>query len=273
MSRNVGSVEINQIIDLERYPVDQPDHPGYQELLSDGRAALDEVALFSMAGFIQADVVPQMARELEQLVPVSCRYEQMRNAYTYGFDEPGRANGHPHDRLHKCAYNQVLNYQIPNDSPLRQVYYWQPLTEFLRLLCGYDSFYRSDCPHLALTAKIAGEGDTDGWHYDSNDVVFSILLQAPQEGGVFEYAPYIRSETDENYPAVASLLDDTDSFADRPVMAPGNLTVFKGDLSMHRVSPVTGKRKRIVGLFCYDSKPGTSFDQWYISQLQQGLPS
>jgi len=90
---------------------------------------------------------------------------------------------------------------------------------------------------------------------------------------VFEYALYIRSETDENYLAVANLLDDSDSFADRPVMAPANLTVFKADLSIHRVTSVMGKRKRIVGLFSYDSKPGTTFDQWYINQLQQGLPS
>ena len=37
--------------------------------------------------------------------------------------------------------------------------------------------------------------------------------------------------------------------------------------------PVIGERKRIVALFCYDRKPGTSFDQWYINQLSQGLPS
>ncbi len=111
------------------------------------------------------------------------------------------------------------------------------------------------------------------WHYDSNDVVFSILLQAPEQGGVFEHAPYICSETDEKYAAIAGLQDNPDACAARPAMVPGNLTVFKGDLSMHRVTPVAGKRRRIVGLFSYDREPGTSFDQWYIRQLQQGLPS
>ncbi|MCP4389767.1 MAG: hypothetical protein GY802_15845, partial [Gammaproteobacteria bacterium] len=99
------------------------------------------------------------------------------------------------------------------------------------------------------------------WHYDSNDVVFSILLQAPEQGGVFEHAPYICSETDEKYAAIAGLQDNPDACAARPAMVPGNLTVFKGDLSMHRVTPVAGKRRRIVGLFSYDREPGTSFDQ------------
>ncbi len=263
---------IEQIIDLDRYPIDRPDHVGYSALLERGRAALEQSALFAMPQFVRAEVVPQMAEELEQLLPLSTRYERPRNAYTLVETDNDWPREHPRNQMHPCAYNQVLNFQIPNDSALRQVYYWQPLTDFLRILCGYDSFYRSDCPHLALSAKIAGRGDTDGWHYDSNDVVFSLLLQAPEAGGQFEYAPFIRSETEENYAEVTSLYQNPGRCALRPSMAPGDLTVFKGDLSMHRVTPVEGGKKRIVALFCYDRQPGTTFDQWYIDELKQGLP-
>ena len=173
--------------------------------------------------------------------------------------------------LHQCKYNQVLNYQIPNDSLLRQVYYWQPLTDFPWGLSGYESFYRSDCPQLALSPKIPGEGDTDGWHFDSNDIVLSILLQAAEAGGEFKYAPYIRSETDENFAGVRELLADPQKNASRPGMVVANLTVFQGDLSMHRVTPVVGQRQRIVALFCYDREPGTTFAQCYIKELTQNM--
>jgi hypothetical protein len=56
-------------------------------------------------------------------------------------------------------------------------------------------------------------------------------------------------------------------------MALGDFNVFMGDLSLHRVTPVKAARKRIVALFSYDRNPGTTFDQWYIRQLSQGLPS
>ena len=56
-------------------------------------------------------------------------------------------------------------------------------------------------------------------------------------------------------------------------MALGDFNVFMGDLSLYRVTPVEGARKRIVALFCYDRNPGTTFDQWYITQLSQGLPN
>jgi len=265
--------DINQIIDLERYPLDQPDHPAYTQLLAAGRRLLKDKALFSMAQFVRAEAIVTMAKELEELLALSCRFDQARDAYTYTLKESDWPEDHPRRQVHPCAYNQVLNYQIPNDSPLRQIYYWQPLTEFLRVLCGYDTLYRSDCPHLALNSKIAGAGDTDGWHYDSNDVVFSLLLQCPEAGGEFEYAPYIRSQIDENYAGVSTLLADPVHNAERPPMALGDFNVFMGDLSLHRVTPVEGTRKRIVALFSYDRNPGTTFDQWYIRQLNQGLPN
>ena len=268
----MGSLEINQIIDLERYPLDRPGHPAYQDLLLAGRRSLEVNALFSMAQFVRADAIDAMAQQMLALMPQSCRYDRPRNPYVYGFDEHSWPQDHPRTQLHRCSYNQVLNYQIPNDSPLRQIYYWQPLTDFLRQLCGFDSFYRSDCPHLALTSKIAGEGDTDGWHFDTNDVVFSLLLQTPEAGGEFEYAPFIRSETDENYDAVTRVFADPEHGAIRPAMGLGDFNVFMGDLSLHRVRPVVGERKRIVALFSYDREPGMVFDQAYVDELHDSMP-
>ncbi len=266
------NLPIEQILDLETYPLDQPESAAYEHLLQTGRLALERQALFALPQLVRAEQVETMARELDDLLPLSTRYDRPRNAYVEVQPEETWPSGHPRGQKHRCAYNQVLNYQIPNDSILRQIYYWEPLAEFLRRVCGYPSFYRNECPHLALSAKIAGPGDTDGWHFDGTDVVFSLLLQAAEDGGEFEYAPYIRSPDDENYDGIERLIADPSSYALRPPMSVGTLTVFKGDLSMHRVTPVEGTRRRIVALYCYDQHAGTTFDQWYIDELKQGLP-
>ncbi len=265
-------MKIEQIIDLDRYPIDKPDDPRYHELLEQGRRSLAEQALFTMPQFVRPENVVPMAEQLNQLVPQSVRYDRPRNAYDYATAESNWPENHPRRLMHPCAYNQILNYQIPNDALIREIYYWQPLTEFLRLLCGYETFHRVECPYLALTSKVAREGDTDGWHYDTNDVVFSLLLQAPEAGGQFEYAPEIRGGDDENYDAVAELFADPARHGLRPAMAEGDFNVFQGDLSMHRVTPVEGPRNRVVALFCYDQEPGMRYDQWYIEQLKEGLP-
>ena len=40
-------------------------------------------------------------------------------------------------------------------------------------------------------------------------------------------------------------------------MAPGTLLIFEGRYSLHRVSPISGRTLRHVGLLAYDTKPGT----------------
>ncbi len=40
-------------------------------------------------------------------------------------------------------------------------------------------------------------------------------------------------------------------------LTPGTLLVFEGRHSLHRVSPIAGRRWRHVGLLAYDTKPGT----------------
>ncbi len=261
---------IAEIIDLDRYPLDQPASDGYRSLMTDEQAALRDRALFSLGGFVRPEMIAPMAREIEDLVPVAVRYDKPRITY---FDaDSALPPDHVHNQAHPCRYHQVLNYQIGNDSPLRRIFNWQPLAEFLRQLCGYQTFYRSECPHLALSAKIAGEGDTDGWHFDTNDVVFSLLLQAPEAGGSFEYAPHLRTREDERYHAVADVIADPGTHAIEAPLSIGDLTVFFGDLSFHRVTPVKGHRRRVVALFCYDHRPGTVFSASYIRTLQKGLP-
>ena len=126
--------------------------------------------------------------------------------------------------------------------------------------------------HLGLTYKVAFEGDNDGWHYDPNDGVATLLLQSPDDGGEFEYAPNIRSEADEHYAGVKRLFDDPENVGRRVPQQPGTLTFFNGRNSMHRVRPVGKSNKpRIVGIFSFDQRPDQIFGQSYI-QMIHGLP-
>jgi hypothetical protein len=266
----MGFNRISEIIDLDRYPLHQPESAAVDALIREGQARLGHDALFSLPGFVRPEAASFMAAEIEARAPMACRYEADRISY----DEDGNSwpAGHPRTVTHPTRYHQVLNHQIPNDSPLRRLYCWEPLREFLRQLMGYETFYRSECPHLALTAKVAGDGDTDGWHFDGNDVVFSILLKEPEQGGLFEYAPNLRTDKDENYDAVAAVFDGKRDSVRCAKLSTGDLNVFQGDYTLHRVSPVKGARKRVIGLFSYDRAPGTNFGEPYIEELRRQMP-
>jgi hypothetical protein len=87
--------------------------------------------------------------------------------------------------------------------------------------------------------------------------VVSLAIQSAETGGDFEVAPRIRSRQDECYSQVTRVLDGDDSAVVTLAMTPGTLLIFEGRHSLHRVSPIGGRRLRHVGLLAYDTKPGT----------------
>ena len=115
--------------------------------------------------------------------------------------------------------------------------------------------------------RIHHSWDSDYWLSNA------LLLQLPEGGGEFEYAPYLRAEDKENYDGASRLFADPQSLARRPPIGLGDFNVFMGDLSMHRVTPVVGSRPRVVALFSYDRRPGMVFDQSYIDELYEGMPA
>ena len=172
----------------------------------------------------------------------------------------------------KCLILQLLNHHLflgPHCS--HELTHRQPEPNLFgpRPSHAKWSDRRSEWPHLGLTMKVAFEGDNDGWPYDPNDGVVTLLLQSPDEGGGFEYAPNIRSKTNENYEGVKRLFDDSDKVGIRVPQNPGTLTFFNGRNSMHRVRPV-GKtlKPRIVGIFSFDQRPDQIFGENYIRMIQ-----
>ena len=258
---------ISDIIDLQRYPIDRLDSPEAADLIAICQEALDDTALCRFPGFIKPNALEMIVREVSSLEDAAYPYEASRCAYLERDDT--LPDDHPRNLGHSCKYRQVLSHQISNSSELRTVYSWPALTEFFRRILNVDRLYQSVCPHMSLTMHFAREGDGNGWHYDGNDFVVSLLLQASEQGGEFEYAPNVRSKTDECYEAVSDVINDPDQFAERPTLEPGTLTLFKGDLSLHRVRPIgSTARPRIIAVFSYDEQPGHVFPQGYIDEVR-----
>ena len=279
-SGEVSTEEIYRLIDLDRYPIDRLQDKAGQMLVAQCRSDLDDCAAAILPSFVRQAAITKIAEEAESLVQVAHRYDGDRVTF-YEDDKKGCSDDDSLDSAvrsvrHPNRYCQILNYQIPNHSDLRAIYLWPPLTEFIRQVLNVEHLFLSQCPHLALTMKVAYEGDTDGWHYDPNDGVITLVLQTADNGGEFEYAPNIRNKNDQNYAGVDRLFKSPDVEATRPMLEPGTFTFFNGRRSMHRVRPVGSTRQpRIVSIFSFDQRPDHCFAQSYIDKLRrfpQGPP-
>ena len=273
------SVEVmNEIIDLDRYPIHELKSKSGKVLLETCHNSLDSSATSSLHGFLRPDAIERAQLAMTELLPKSYRFPNVPRK-TFPFPDPNSANSLLANEVrgmkHDNSNNQILNYQIPNNSELRAIFLWPPFVDFIRQVRRVETLFPSQCPHLALTSKIAFEGDTDGWHYDPNDGVVTLLLQQSETGGEFEYAPNIRSDSDENYSGLKRLFDNPEKEARRVVQYAGTLVFFNGRNSMHRVRPVGPTVKpRIVAIFSYDSRSSQLFGESYVRMihgLQQGV--
>jgi hypothetical protein len=112
-------------------------------------------------------------------------------------------------------------------------------------------------PLAGLCLNVVTPGMEHPWHFDTNEFTVSMLTQEPQAGGVFEYCPNIRSAQAENFADVRAVLTGHgDHLIRRLSLRSGDLQLFKGRYSLHRVTPVQGETARHSAIFAYSERPG-----------------
>jgi hypothetical protein len=245
-----------ELVDLERYPVLEPDGPGFHRVVADARADLAARGAAELAQFVTPAGVAALVEDAERLAPRAHHSSGQGTAY---LEIPDFSLPEDHPRLTwgDYAVGAVAYDIIPTTSPLRMLYEWPPLTKLLAAVLDRGPLYPYADPFGALNLAVMGAGDQLQWHFDQTDFVVSLAVQTASVGGHFEVAPRIRSAEDEHYDAVGAVLAGDHSSVVTLPMTPGTLLVFEGRYSLHRVSPIAGPVLRHVGLLAYDTKPGT----------------
>jgi hypothetical protein len=246
------------LVDLARYPLFALDSARGREVV---RAAREERARRGMAllpGFLRADAIEPLRAECESLAKLG-HFSEVRGTPYIEVPPADLPDDHPRRTLQRTALTAVAYDLFPADSALRALYESDALMEFVRVVLERERLHRYADPFGALNLAAMSEGDELHWHYDQTDFVVSIAIQSSESGGDFECVPLIRGgERGESYDLVREVLHGRggDSVETIP-MTPGTLMVFEGRRSIHRVSPIRGRRPRYVALLAYDTKPGT----------------
>ena len=79
---------------------------------------------------------------------------------------------------------------IPRTSPLRRLYEWDAMLELIAAILDRGPLYRYGDPFGALNLSVMGDGDQLQWHFDQTDFVVSLAIQSAEGGGDFEVAPH-----------------------------------------------------------------------------------
>lgn len=250
-------MNIGEIINLTRYPLNALETTGI-DLVARVQRDLAREGACALACFVRGRALTNMAAEAESLVPLA--YPGPTEATPYFFNyrlDAGREVGpeHPLRRTTRRNLKQVAADLIPAGHMLSRLYTSPLMTEFLSRVRG-QPIYRNADPYQSLNISVMEQGGCQQWHFDGGDMVTTLLLQAPEGGGVFEYFPDIRSEHDEGFDRVQRVLEGDRGGVRRIELAPGTLTLFKGRYSLHRVTEVKGTRRRLQAILGYTTQPG-----------------
>jgi 2-oxoglutarate-Fe(II)-dependent oxygenase superfamily protein len=241
-------------IDLGRYPIDDLDGPAGRALLSGCREELRALGACELEGFLRPEAVTAAVRSVAALQPLAFRTETTHNLEFSGREADLDADDPLRIQV-RSAKGLVAYDQVPGGSPLRAVYESDVLTRFVGAALEVEPIYRQADEIGALNVMFYGDGDELGWHVDNADFVVTLMLQASSGGGAFEYAPMLRTPGDPNADGVRALLTGDRTHVRRLSPAPGTLALFRGRLSPHRVTPVSGPTPRINAVLSYAAEP------------------
>ena len=252
-----STVELKDLVDLGRYPIDLPGAPGHEALLQDVRRELATDGCAVLPGFVHEAGLRHLVAEADAVAEQAHHSFSRTNAY-FSKDDPDLPSTHPVRQFFDRSNGFIPADNFGADSPLRRIYEAQSFMPFIRaaLQEPQERFFRYDDPLADVIINMVEEGDGFPWHFDTNNYTVTLAIQNPEEGGAFEYAPNLRSAEDENYVGVAEVLEGRSAKVRKIDLQPGDLQIFKGRYSLHRVAPMRGARRRYVGIFSFVETEG-----------------
>ncbi len=247
---------MHDLLDLDRYPLHDP--AGAAALAEVCRRDLAAKAMFNLDGLLRPAALEQGLAELHPLIKNASFFH--RRSHNIYFDDniPGLAPDHPALKHCETVNHTVCADQI-SDSVVCRIYEWPPLIDFLAAVLGKPRLFTMEDPLARANVMTYRDGEALNWHFDRSEFTTTLLLQAPDAGGAFQYRCGLRSDDDPNYEGVARLIAGDDPEVRTLPLGPGTLNVFKGKNTAHRVTPIAGARERIIAVFSYYEQPGVIF--------------
>lgn len=252
-----------EVVNLAKYPLDR-DGAEREKLVQACRDGIREFGCFVLPNFVTADAIARVREETDAVASKSTLHSRYRTSYQSRGGDQNFPSIHPRNILHLDRYRITRQSVMTPGCVLTQIYQSDHLLKLLegifekpmqRVLPNDSS--RSSTTTVAyegITVNTQEHGDSLIWHFDNNDFVVTIGIERPEGGGEFQYVPFIRSDEDERYDDIMSVFLGEHPAVRSVMLDPGTLVGFAGRRSIHRVSPIYGKGRRVTSIMLFNDR-------------------
>ena len=240
------------LIDYQSFPIDK-DSAERSALVARVQSDLARDGCAVVKRFLTPKGIQALATEAERVADKGHRSFNRTNVY-FTKDDTSLPADDPRRQFFERSNAFVPADNFAKTGPLRTIHDSPGFDQFIQDCLQEHKFYRYADPLADVIVNVAEAGNGFPWHFDTNNFTVTIAIQNAESGGAFEYAPRIR-EGDENFAEVARVLNGTSDKVSVLHLEPGDLQIFRGRYSLHRVAPLGGTRPRYVAIFSYVEEP------------------
>lgn len=241
-----------RLINLNSYPINTPGD-AYEEMLEPIRAQLAEHGCAVLRNFLSDEGIAAVKSEADSVSQCGHKSHNRTNPY-FTEDDPSLPIDDPRRQFFERSNNFIAADNFHSGGALRTIHDFPAFDPFIRDCLQQEKFYRYADPLADVIVNMAEAGNGFPWHFDTNNFTVTLAIQNADEGGEFEYVPDIRKQ-DENFDEVSRALNGTSDGVVTLALQPGDLQLFRGRYSLHRVAPLVGATPRYVAIFSYVEEP------------------
>ncbi len=261
---DIDVMDISELVDVAHYPLDgrdlpasEPIHIAYWAAVEHARSGLRADGCALLKEFVTPAAVRLLDDEIVAAKPQTHFSTQVINPYFHTQVNPSFGDDHPVNTFTERSSGFIPGDAWPPECAMEALFRAPRVRRLLADCLEIDELHCYDDPLAGLTANILDPGQQFPWHFDTNDFAVTVLVRPADEGGLFEYAPAVRSADDEGFDAVGALLGGSRDGVHTLDLQPGDLQIFRGRHSLHRVTRVAASSQpRHAAIFAYTHQPG-----------------
>jgi hypothetical protein len=248
-------MKLDEIVYLDRYPIDQPTHPKYTELIHTCQADLAKEGAAVLTGFLHPATVKRLAQQVESREQLAFGKIKHHNVYLEP-DDPNYSEDHPRNAK-ETTTSATLGYHHLNDvDDLVSLYHSTDFRSFVAAALHYPALFPYEDEVSPVNVLFYPPGTSLGWHFDNARFTTTLMIREAASGAHFEYVPFLRTDEDRAFDEISALRAGDRSLVKSFRQTDGTLILFTGSRTVHRVTKVEGDVTRMLATFTYSAEPG-----------------
>ena len=247
---------LQDIIDFKLHPIDD-----WNYYVKRCRSELQKNSILILKNFLAEEPLVNLQREAQALHDKAFYCSQNHNVLLT------KKNTQLGDK-HPCNIEVVSDKGcvphdlIPENSSLRIIYNSALFKNFIQSLLSIEEVYPYTDTLSSINYNYYEKNQQLGWHFDNASFAITLMIENADSGGIFEYINKGR-DYKKNY-LNKKLIQDVLT-ARYPVkkiaVKPGTLLLFYGRNYLHRVTPVTSNKGRILVTLNYNLEEGIELSE------------